>query len=151
MPLLRRPEALVHDLLLSPRASSSSFNNRTEPSTLKAGTKLSDPTLLPDESSLKADLNLWRGASGSWSVNLSPLSGFPAIVVPAGFTRQVYDRVPDPNDPNGSRLEGPKPDQVPVAVEFLGRPFDEATLLRAGAAFQRATDFHARCPEMEMA
>ena len=52
-------------------------------------------------------------------MNLSPVSGFPAIVVPAGFTRVVYDRVPDASDPNGSRLEGPKPDQVPVAMEFL--------------------------------
>jgi aspartyl-tRNA(Asn)/glutamyl-tRNA(Gln) amidotransferase subunit A len=36
-------------------------------------------------------------------------------------------------------------------MQLVGRPFGEATLLRAGAAFQRATDFHARCPEMEMA
>jgi aspartyl-tRNA(Asn)/glutamyl-tRNA(Gln) amidotransferase subunit A len=36
-------------------------------------------------------------------------------------------------------------------MQLIGRPFDEATLLRAGAAFQRATDFHARCPELEMA
>jgi aspartyl-tRNA(Asn)/glutamyl-tRNA(Gln) amidotransferase subunit A len=36
-------------------------------------------------------------------------------------------------------------------MQLVGRPFDEATLLHAGAAFQRATDFHARCPEMEMA
>jgi hypothetical protein len=28
-------------------------------------------------------------------VNLSPVTGFPAIVVPAGFTRVIYDRVPD--------------------------------------------------------
>jgi hypothetical protein len=34
-------------------------------------------------------------------VNLSPVSGFPAIVVPAGVTREVYDRVPDTSDPNG--------------------------------------------------
>ena len=53
------------------------------------------------------------------------MSGLPAIVVPAGFTRVVYDRVPDANDPNGSRLDGPKADQIPVAMEFLGRPFDE--------------------------
>ena len=27
-------------------------------------------------------------------------------------------------------------------MQLIGRPFDEATLLRIGAAFQRATDFH---------
>jgi Asp-tRNA(Asn)/Glu-tRNA(Gln) amidotransferase A subunit family amidase len=82
----------------------------------------------------------------SWSVNLSPVSGFPAIVVPAGFTREVYDRVPDSTDPNGSRLEGPKPDHIPVAAEFLGRPFDEATLLEIASAYEAGTR-HRRPPK----
>ena len=114
------------------------YNARTEPRILKAGTELSDPNLLPGETTLKTDLDLWRGAGGSWSVNLSPVSGFPAIVVPAGFTREVYDRVPDSKDPNGSRLEGPKADQIPVAMEFLSRPYDEATLFEIASAFEAA-------------
>jgi len=33
-----------------------------------------------------------------------------------------------------------------VGMQFVGRPFDEATVLRAADAFQRLTDFHARRP-----
>jgi Asp-tRNA(Asn)/Glu-tRNA(Gln) amidotransferase A subunit family amidase len=122
------------------------YNTRTEPRILKAGTQLSDPSLLPGEAVLKTDLDLWRGAGSSWSVNLSPVSGFPAIVVPAGFTREVYDRVPDSNDSNGSRLEGPKPDQIPVSMEFLGRPFDEANLFEITSAYEAGTK-HRRPPK----
>jgi amidase len=132
--------------LVYPSRIAEDYAARTEPRVLKAGTPLSDPKLLPDEPTLKFDLDLWRGAGGSWAVNLSPMSGFPAIVVPAGFTREVYDRVPDPADPNGARLEGPKPDQLPVAVEFFGRPFEEATLFEIASAFEAGTK-HRRPPK----
>jgi aspartyl-tRNA(Asn)/glutamyl-tRNA(Gln) amidotransferase subunit A len=55
--------------------------------------------------------------------------GLPSLAIPAGFTAAG----------------------LPVGMQLIGRPFDEAMLLRVGAAFQRATDFHARCPELEMA
>jgi hypothetical protein len=54
--------------------------------------------------------------------------------------------VPDANDPNGSRLEGPKPDQTPVAMEFLARPFDEAVLLEIASAYEAGTK-HRRPPK----
>jgi Asp-tRNA(Asn)/Glu-tRNA(Gln) amidotransferase A subunit family amidase len=121
------------------------YDPRVEPRVLKAGTKMSDPNLVPGEPSLKTDLDTWRGAGGSWAVNLSPVSGFPAIVVPAGFTRVIYDRVPDANDPQGSRLDGPHPDQIPVAMEFLARPFDEALLFEIASAYEAGTK-HRRPP-----
>src|SRR5207253_2736904 len=45
-------------------------------------------------------------------------NGFPAITVPAGFTRQVYDRVPDSAsaDGTGTRLVGPVAARLPVGV-----------------------------------
>jgi aspartyl-tRNA(Asn)/glutamyl-tRNA(Gln) amidotransferase subunit A len=52
--------------------------------------------------------------------------GVPSLAVPAGFTQAG----------------------LPVAMQLIGRPFDEALLLRIGAAFQRATDFHMRRPSL---
>jgi aspartyl-tRNA(Asn)/glutamyl-tRNA(Gln) amidotransferase subunit A len=51
--------------------------------------------------------------------------GLPALAIPSGFTRGG----------------------LPVAMQLIGRSFDEAMLLRIGAAFQRATDFHDRVPK----
>jgi aspartyl-tRNA(Asn)/glutamyl-tRNA(Gln) amidotransferase subunit A len=33
-------------------------------------------------------------------------------------------------------------------MQIIGRPFDEATLFRAGAAFQSVTDFHRKAPNL---
>lgn len=117
----------------------------TEPRVLQAGTAMSDPHLVPGEPVLESDLDTYRGSGSSFAVNLSPETGFPAIVVPAGFTREVYDRVPDGSDPNGCRLEGPKKVALPVALEFLARPFDEATLFEIASSFESVTR-HRRPP-----
>src|SRR6202163_4347076 len=100
--------------LVYPSRVAAVYDSRVEPRVLKAGTKMSNPDLVPGEPSLKSDLDTWRSAGGSWAVNLSPVSGFPAIVVPAGFTLVIYDRVPDANEPNGRRLAATKPTQMPV-------------------------------------
>jgi amidase len=56
-------------------------------------------------------------AQGGSNCQLSPTTGLPALSVPAGFT----------------------PDGLPVGIEFVGRPFSEADLLKLGAALERAT------------
>lgn len=57
------------------------------------------------------------------SCQLAANSGFPAITVPAGFT----------------------PDGLPVGLELLGRPWDDAALLGFAYAFEQATQ-HRRGP-----
>ncbi|MEO8921693.1 MAG: amidase [Caldimonas sp.] len=52
------------------------------------------------------------------------LTGLPALAVPCGF------------DPDG----------LPVGMQLIGRPFDEATLFRVGAAYQRLTQYHFESP-----
>jgi amidase len=63
--------------------------------------------------------------------------GFPAITVPAGFTTEIWDRVRDSN--GGTRLVGPVKANLPVGVDFIARPFDEAMLFRIASAFEAAT------------
>jgi aspartyl-tRNA(Asn)/glutamyl-tRNA(Gln) amidotransferase subunit A len=59
------------------------------------------------------------------------------------FTRPVnYLGLPSLAIPSGFTTSG-----LPVGMQLIGRSFDEAMLLRIGAAFQRATDFHARVPK----
>src|SRR3982074_3323925 len=52
--------------------------------------------------------------------------GLPPLSIPAGFTRSG----------------------LPVGMQLIGRAFDEAMLLRIGASFQRATDFHDTAPKL---
>jgi aspartyl-tRNA(Asn)/glutamyl-tRNA(Gln) amidotransferase subunit A len=56
--------------------------------------------------------------------NMPPfnLSGLPALAQPCGFTRGG----------------------LPLSLQLVGRPFDEATVLRAGHAYERATEWHTR-------
>ena len=68
--------------------------------------------------------------------------GFPAITVPSGFTTEVWDRE---RDGSGTKFVGPIPAQLPVGVDFLARPFQEALLVRIAAAYEAATR-HRRPP-----
>ena len=62
--------------------------------------------------------------------------GFPVMTVPAGFTKNVWDRVADGNS---TRLVGPVAAALPVGVDFIARPFDEPLLFRIASAYEAAT------------
>jgi aspartyl-tRNA(Asn)/glutamyl-tRNA(Gln) amidotransferase subunit A len=51
------------------------------------------------------------------------LTGSPALSVPIGFE-----------------------DRLPLAFQIAGKPFDEATVMRVGHAFEQATEFHRQRP-----
>ena len=53
-------------------------------------------------------------------------SGLPALSLPCGFTRAG----------------------LPIGLQIVGRPFDEVTVLRAGHAYEQATDWHTRAPRL---
>jgi aspartyl-tRNA(Asn)/glutamyl-tRNA(Gln) amidotransferase subunit A len=58
--------------------------------------------------------------------NMAPfnMTGLPALAVPCGFTTTG----------------------LPLSFQIAGRPFDEATVLRVGHAYEQATDWHRRRP-----
>lgn len=73
---------------------------------------------------------------------ITDVSGLPAILVPAGFTREVYDR--DPKDPK--RFLPVKQVELPFGITFLGRPFEDHRLLEIASAYEWASS-HRRPPK----
>ncbi|HUG38629.1 MAG TPA: amidase [Candidatus Limnocylindrales bacterium] len=68
------------------------------------------------------------GRMGRFSRLTRPINalGLPALAVPCGFS--------------GAEL--------PLAVQIVGRPFDESTVLRVGHAYEQATEWHRRRPPL---
>ncbi len=42
---------------------------------------------------------------------------------------------------------GFSPEGLPVSLQIVGRPFEDATVLRIARAYERATDWHTRRPD----
>lgn len=84
----------------------------------------------------------YRPSSGNV---LSSQTGFPSIIMPAGFTTEVYDWVADPANSSRTILGNAVPARVPVGMEFLGVPFSEPLLLKLAAGYE-TTARHRRAP-----
>ena len=62
---------------------------------------------------------------GGSNLLMTNLTGHPSVVVPNGFNEE------------GS----------PVSITFMGRLFDEGTVLAVARTYQNATDFHLKHPD----
>jgi aspartyl-tRNA(Asn)/glutamyl-tRNA(Gln) amidotransferase subunit A len=81
------------------------------------------PSLLFVASPIEADLNtVFKGSSGIGAAG--NLLGLPAISVPCGFGKN----------------------NLPAGLSIVGKPLDEAAVLRVARAYQQATDWHTRRP-----
>jgi len=71
---------------------------------------------------------VWDPSFGFPKSNMPPfnMTGVPALAVPCGVSS-----------------EG-----LPLSLQIAGRPFDEATVLRVGHAYERATEWHRRRPRI---
>ena len=58
------------------------------------------------------------------------IAGLPGVSVPAGF------------------VDGPSGERLPVGIQLIARPFDEATLLRVAHAYEQATTWHKERAEL---
>ena len=75
---------------------------------------------------LEFDVVVTPTSQGSDQLLTTNLTGHPVVVVPNGFKE------------NGS----------PTSISFLGNLFDEGTILAIAAAYQKATEFHEKRPEL---
>ncbi len=82
-----------------------------------------DAVVYPTWSNPPRKVGDMESPAGDNSQILSPQTGFPAITVPMGFT---YD-------------------SLPAGLTFLGKLFDEPTLIRFAYAYEQATK-HRRAP-----
>ncbi len=75
------------------------------------------PSLITATAGTGTSVGSALSASGLAASNIANLTGFPDLIVPAGFTG----------------------DSLPVGLSFLGRAFSEAKLLSIGYSFEQAT------------
>lgn len=91
------------------------------PTTMRAASRIGEESVDVDGVSLTPG-----GAFASLTMPFN-IGGLPAISLPCGFT-----------------AEG-----LPIGLQIAGRPFDEATVLRAARAYEQATDWHLRRPGLQ--
>jgi aspartyl-tRNA(Asn)/glutamyl-tRNA(Gln) amidotransferase subunit A len=76
-----------------------------------------------------ADVDMSKRLLGVSFTGMWNLIGLPALAVPCGFSSSG----------------------LPLSMQIVGKPFDEATVLKAGDAYQQAVDWQLRVPPIAQA
>jgi aspartyl-tRNA(Asn)/glutamyl-tRNA(Gln) amidotransferase subunit A len=76
-----------------------------------------------------ADMDMVKRMLGVGFTGVWNLVGLPALAVPCGFSASG----------------------LPLSMQIVGKPFDEATVLRVGDAYQRTVDWQLRVPPLAQA
>lgn len=85
--------------------------------------------LIQEMDTLMQEIDLYISPTyGGDNLLRTNLTGHPSVVLPNGFTENDH----------------------PTSITFIGRLFDEETLLGVAQQYQQATDFHLRHPELFM-
>jgi len=92
--------------------------------------------LIREMDKLMSEYDVFLSPTGSASLGLTNLTGHPALALRAGFLRVL--------DTEGTRQYN----DAPVELMITGRLYDEATVLRVGLAYERATKWHLRTPTL---
>jgi aspartyl-tRNA(Asn)/glutamyl-tRNA(Gln) amidotransferase subunit A len=87
-------------------------------------TKLDPPEIAKSDVRPGSTATPYRGGN----TFIGDMTGLPAITVPCGFTTSAPT--------------------LPLSIQFYGKPYDEATLLRVTHAYESVTDWHKRRPPL---
>ena len=89
------------------------------PTSPGAAPKIPDSAGIKSQEDARSRMTGIRSFTGPFN-----LAGVPAISIPCGFTQ----------------------DDMPIALQIVGRPFEDATVMRVAHAYEQATTWHTRRP-----
>jgi Asp-tRNA(Asn)/Glu-tRNA(Gln) amidotransferase A subunit family amidase len=82
--------------------------------------------LMREMDTLMSKYDVFLSPTSSSSLSITNLTGHPAVAFPAGFV-----------------------DDAPVELMVTGRLYDEATMLRVAVAYEHATSWHTKHPDLD--
>ncbi len=87
-------------------------------------TTMRTASIIGEEQVMVGEVEMTTGGAFAGLTMPFNIAGLPTLALPCGFDA----------------------DGLPISLQLAGRPFDEATVLRAGHAYEQATEWHKRRP-----